>query len=445
LNVISDNLSSGVEFSGFATFSNVLEGNRIGTDASGLVALGNSTGVFVNGSPGNQVGGSAPFSGNLISGNFGPGVHIFGTVAIDNALQGNKIGTNAAGNAPLSNGSGVFIDGAPANLLGGNILSGNTSAGVMIQGTAASGNVLEGNVVGTDATGDLPVSNEAGVFIDGAPRNLLLGNILSGNTTAGVIIQGTSASGNVLEENLVGLNATGSRVVGSSGSQQSGVLILDASQNIVGGTSPAARNVLSGNIVGVNISNFDASGNVVEGNFIGTNANGVAAVPNQTGVYINSSPSNIIGGSTPGAGNLISGNTVSGVNIYGTLTSGNLVQGNLIGTDVTGTAAIPNSSGVFIELAPSNTIGGPTSAAGNLISGNLVAGVYIFDQASGNLVQFNRIGITSGGKALGNLQYGVLLFNAANNIIDMSKATGNIIANSGIGNFREFTGPVSSG
>ncbi len=79
-----------------------------------------------------------------------------------------------------------------------------------------------------------------------------------------------------------------------------------------------------------------------------------------------------------------------------------------------------------------------------MISGNTVAGVYLFDGSSGNLIQHNRIGISATGKALGNGQYGVLLYNAATNTVDMSKNTGNTIANSGIGNFREFTGPVTA-
>ena len=55
---------------------------------------------------------------------------------------------------------------------------------------------------------------------------------------------------------------------------------------------------------------------VIEGNFIGTNATGTAALPNSYGIYItpDGGPGgNMIGGTAPGAGNLISGNTVAGI------------------------------------------------------------------------------------------------------------------------------------
>jgi titin len=192
------------------------------------------------------------------------------------------------------------------------------------------------------------------------------------------------------------------------------------------------------------IAGFDAQGNLVVGNLIGLDATGEHAVANGTGVYINGSASNTIGGSIPGSTNVISGNSATGVYIYGTQSTGNVVAGNDIGTDATGTAAIPNVNGVFLELATSNTIGGSTALAGNLISGNTVAGVYLYNQAIGNVIQRNRIGVSATGKKLGNLQYGILLYNAASNTAPTSGAGANTIANSGIGNFREFTGSTST-
>ena len=81
-----------------------------------------------------------------------------------------------------------------------------------------------------------------------------------------------------------------------------------------------------------------------------------------------------IGGTTAGAGNLISGNSDGGILLGG----GSLVVGNTIGTDITGTIAIGNGlAGVEIYESSDNTIGGTTAAARNLISGNSDYGVEI--------------------------------------------------------------------
>ena len=85
-----------------------------------------------------------------------------------------------------------------------------------------------------------------------------------------------------------------------------------------------------------------------------------------------------IGGTTSGAGNLISGNgpgSQPGISIAGT-SQDNLVEGNLIGTDLTGRAAIGGSSslsnnlGIVLSDAGNETIGGTSPGAGNTIAFN---------------------------------------------------------------------------
>ena len=116
-----------------------------------------------------------------------------------------------------------------------------------------------------------------------------------------------------------------------------------------------------------------ASGNLVRGNYIGTDVTGTVGLPNRFwGIELTDAPGNTIGGTEPGAGNLISGN---GFNEEGELlgggiriqfeSPGNLVQGNLIGTDASGTAPLPNGLGVLFDLGASgNTIGGTAPGAG---------------------------------------------------------------------------------
>jgi hypothetical protein len=237
-------------------------------------------------------------------------------------------------------------------------------------------------------------------------------------------------------------------------------LIGDASSGLIGGAT-GARNLISGNVVGLQITGATARGNVVVGNFVGTDPTGTTPLGNQVGVFINNAGAGAaIGGNVPTAGNIIlrnvvSGNTSTGVQLLGSAATGNLIQANYIGLDATGSVALPGqlqSAGVFIESAPANTIGGSSAATRNVISGNAgatgqnSAGVYFFSGSAGNVVMGNFIGTdATGSRGIGNGAYGVLLFNAPNNTVDRSNSGNNRLTNpGGIAAFREFSGPVSS-
>ncbi|HBI46093.1 MAG TPA: hypothetical protein DDY78_25045 [Planctomycetales bacterium] len=102
---------------------NIVQGNRIGTDVTGSVALGNAgNGVNVQGGANNMIGGAAPGAGNFISGNAGSGVAITGSTATGNVVAGSFIGTDGTGAAALANGgNGVTVsNGAQNNTIGGN-------------------------------------------------------------------------------------------------------------------------------------------------------------------------------------------------------------------------------------------------------------------------------------------------------------------------------------
>src|SRR5207247_8165722 len=115
---------------------------------------------------------------------------------------------------------------------------------------------------------------------------------------------------------------------------------------------------------GVFVSRSGASANAVRGNVIGTDESGAAPLGNASGVSLTDAPNNTIGGTAPGARNVISANGFggalsanAGVAIGGSGAAGNHVQGNLIGTDVSGTNRLGNNTtGVFIA-APGNIIG----------------------------------------------------------------------------------------
>ena len=129
--------------------------------------------------------------------------------------------------------------------------------------------------------------------------------------SAGNGIQITSASGTVIQANYVGLTAAGTAAANGTG-----IVLSGASNNIVGGTAAADRNVISGN-AGNGIFISSGNNNLIEGNYIGTNVSGTVAVANaDEGIEIACGTGNTIGGSTTGAGNVISGNGQLGVWLY---------------------------------------------------------------------------------------------------------------------------------
>jgi hypothetical protein len=128
---------------------------------------------------------------------------------------------------------------------------------------------------------------------------------------------------------------------------------------------------------GVLISD-EGDGSRIEGNFIGTDPSGMADLGNGgPGVSISSASEVTVGGGSPDARNLISGNDRNGVNISGYGTQ-NLVQGNYIGTTRAGAGALGNSyEGVYIAGVSDNIVGGVTKGAANTIAFNGGDGVYI--------------------------------------------------------------------
>ena len=100
---------------------------------------------------------------------------------------------------------------------------------------------------------------------------------------------------------------------------------------------------------------LEGDGDWIQGNYIGIDATGSTVLGNNFGIIGISGGSNVIGGTEPGARNVISGNTSDGIDIA---SRNNRVQGNYIGTDVSGTAALGNNSGIYMSSAGLTTVGG---------------------------------------------------------------------------------------
>ena len=146
-----------------------------------------------------------------------------------------------------------------------------------------------------------------------AARSTVRGLVINRFTGNGVLLYGSS--GSTIAGNYIGVDLTGETPLGNA---YSGVSIVDSRNNVIGGTTAADRNVISGNDAsGVTITTNQGQtlngGNIVEGNLIGTDPNGTLDVGNQyAGVLINTN-GNTIGGLAPGEGNLIAYNRGSGV------------------------------------------------------------------------------------------------------------------------------------
>ncbi len=383
-NIISGNGGNGIQIN-LGSTGNRVEGNYIGINAAGDAAVPNGTasaGVRLTGAPGNTIGGTAAGAGNVISGNHpSEGVWIFGTGSTSNSVQGNYIGTNAAGTAPLKNLRGVFIMDASTNTVGGgtvaarNVISGNTTnVSIFGSGNPAAENKVQGNYIGTNAVGSAD--------IDGAAAS---------DQHAGVLI------GGLADNNLVGG---------------------------IAGHGSVPRNIISGhNSHGIGIMN--GQGNTVQGNYIGTDATGTTAIPNFSGVN-DGAVLSVIGGTGTAAGNLVSGNGVAGIELF--TSSGVTIQGNRIGLNAAGTGTIGNEQrGILVNFSTIVTIGGTGSGEGNTICGNGL-GIQINDvtgcQILGNVI---------GRPGQGNVGAGVFLLNAGAQGIGVG-GTARGAANSIVGN-----------
>jgi len=343
--------------------------------------------------------GAAPYTITLLT----PLPKIVHPLAINAQTQ---TGFNGAGPlVQLANGTGdgsaigFEISAGASKILGFSI----TGFGNAIQLEGGDGNTVAGNWLGLDTAGQA-AQNSTGIAIRGGAGNLVGGttasqrNVISAGGL-GIVISGSGATANTVKGNYIGTDANG----GTAMPNEIGVVISGASTgNTVGGTSAAARNILSGNsTTGISIVGQGTKSNLVEGNYIGPDANG-NPLGNRLGVFMGDGASqNTIGGSSTTARNTISANgSDGGVHIEGTATKGNVVAGNYIGIDPFGEAEQANAgNGVTLAFgAAANVIGGTAAGARNVISGNGRDGVELKDAGThANVVEGNVVGTGSSG------------------------------------------------
>ena len=278
----------------------------------------------------------------------------------------------------------------------------NSASAIRIAGT--DGVVIEGNFLGTNPAGNAALGNGfAGILLNQAPTNCTIGgttpaarNLISGNDFYGISFGedgGLGGSGHLVAGNLIGTDASGGNPLPGA---QSGIDVRTTTVNLtIGGTTAAHRNVVSGNLIyGIRFrTGALGTGNVALGNYVGTNPAGDAPVPNGNyGISVETSASTLIGGTAEGAGNVASGNGIAGINVFNGVDA--VVYGNRVGTDATGTFAIANGFEGIIVGTHGATIGGVEQGQGNIVAYNLGAGIEVqglTDASNGNTIRGNSI------------------------------------------------------
>lgn len=441
---------------------NVLEANRIGTDTTGTIAMGNDrSGVLIDsGSSSNRIGTDGDDVAdegerNIISGNGGDGVRIVGVGSQNYYFTdfSQEAPAEFSGVTTTESVQGYAGLGTGTNVFGDSFLR-NTTAVTNAGGTMSQHTVLTLSALPTHTAINL---NFLFAAIDSWDTGQSAGpdffNVAVDGTT---IFRENFANGVPPNPDSQGYDApNGVQLTNRPFTNLGFDTSFDSAWNL--GLDPVLDDIphtastltiewfadgccWQGGFdeswaidnVEVIVKSAATSNNVVAGNFIGTDVTGTAALGNTgCGVTIsNGASNNLIGTDGDGVAdeaerNILSGSQISsdgfgcGVTITGRGTDRNRVAGNFIGTDATGTQAVPNQvAGVFIgggaqmNLIGTNSDGGADAAERNVISGNLTQGVFLRDQGTDqNLVAGNFIGTdVTGTTALGNGNFGVVIF-----------------------------------
>lgn len=283
-------------------------------------------------------------------------------------------------------GQQTILDGlvviADDSVIRGLIVNGFLSNRIVLGGLRGT---VEGSLIGTNAAGDASGQTRgSGIRVESS-NNRIGGttpasrNVLSGNFRDGLVLDGTAPHSNMIQGNFIGTDASGTKRVGNGAA---GIYLNNADHNLIGGTQPGARNVVSGNGSFVNANGIDVfSGdfNTVQGNYVGVDVTGAKAMGNTQGGISASGTNTLVGGIIPEARNIVSGNQ-TGIGINDVNIT---VQGNYVGTDASGILPLGNTlNGIDASAISSgdSVIGGDVAGAGNLVAFNLGNGIRISEQ-----------------------------------------------------------------
>lgn len=278
----------------------------------------------------------------------------------------------------ISLASGFSVSGGNTLIRGLAIADGNhQNVGLHTLGN----NRVEGCFIGTDVTGTSAIANIYSGVLAASSGNVVGGplpeqrNIIAGQVD-GVFLSGTGSTLNKVQGNFIGTDITGTVPLGNG----NGVRIT-GTDNLVGGTVAAERNVIFATNHGVDLTVEEADNNTVSGNFIGLDRTGtvmLGAVPSgATSIAILNGDYNTIGGASVDERNVCAG---SGYGMWLLSSSeGNSIINNFFGTDVTGTVVFGfGTVGILATcIGPDNDIGGINPGEGNVFAGSAGDGVIV--------------------------------------------------------------------
>ncbi|MCA0270169.1 MAG: T9SS type A sorting domain-containing protein [Bacteroidetes bacterium] len=277
----------GIRVSGDGVSATLVESNAVGTNRERDEARPNTTGILVEGGSATIIRDNT-VSGNTSAG-IAVQRGSFQAAPVGVVIEGNRIGTDGSGTLALPNGYGVTVSGGAGSvLIGGrtavaaNTISGNRFAGIHITSGSVGGNRIEGNRIGLNAIGMAALPNQnAGVLLASARSNVVGGvdagvrNVISGNLRGGVMITGSAATGNLVSGNWIGLSGDGTSAIGNG---QYAIQLVEAPDNIIGGAGLIAANTISGNSGGLYIQQSPRT--IVFGNRFGVGGTGAGRIPN---------------------------------------------------------------------------------------------------------------------------------------------------------------------
>jgi hypothetical protein len=307
--------------------------------------------------------------------------------------------------------------GSGGSVIEGLVINRFSGDGIRVE---TNGNTISGNFIGTNPAGtaggngignanttfDLVTPFRAGIFVENVSFNTIGGpapaarNVISGNILDNIHIFGSaSASGNAVQGNFIGVGANGTSILFASGFWGIEVGGINASGNLIGGTTSGARNVVGGNGDGIELDD-GAFTQIVQGNFVGVGADGVTPAGNRLhGIALKDlggSPgvsSNQIGGTQSGAGNVVANNGSAGIAIFGNpsvslqnmnnsilgnsiFNNGRTTPGSLLGIDLVSGTAFPTDDGNTPndpgdgDVGPNNLQNFPVLTAVSVASGS---------------------------------------------------------------------------
>lgn len=236
-------------------------------------------------------------------------------------------------------------------------------------GNGSNNDTIVGNFLGVDPTGMTVSAGDSPISAVSSTNLVIGGSSPADRNVISALNQDpvffNQTSSSFIQGNYIGVNAAGTASLGA----EEGILLIQGSNNDkIGGTGAGEGNVIFGSFHAININTSDNS--TLQGNFIGTDATGGIGLGPAFGINIESSSGTLIGGADAGAGNTISGNQ-TGIHV-GNVTPATIIQGNKIGTDPTGTfAVINNGDGIVLtDGSPSvgSAIGGTNPGEANTIA-----------------------------------------------------------------------------